>query len=192
MNGDEDSRAFWLSTKVLPHESSIRRIIGSWRLPAELEVEDVIQEAYAKIARLPSVAHILSPRTYFLQTARSVLLMHVRRARLVSIDVLADLAHLSMSEGVLSPEMHVSDREQLKALADAVTQMEEPSRSMFILRMVHDLSHKAIGQQIGLSENAVQKMLARALCSLAEKIGRSGPGSDQAPQDAGHQIGRRK
>jgi RNA polymerase sigma-70 factor (ECF subfamily) len=174
MHVDEDARALWLLRHILPHELSIRRIIGKWRLPDGLDPEDIIQESYAKIAGLPSVAHIASPKVYFLQIARSVLLMHVRRAKLVSIDVIADLEQLHICDDMPDPEVHVSDREQLRLLAHAVAQMGEPHRTVFILRMIHELPHKAIGEKLGLSDNAVQKILARTLNSLAGKIGRGG------------------
>ncbi len=184
----DDERALWLARHILPHELSIRRIIGRWRLPDGLDAEDVIQESYAKIAALPSVAHIDSPKVYFLQIARSILLMHVRRARLVSIEVIADLEQLNLCDEAPSPEVQVSDREQLRLLADAVAQLGEPHRSVFILRMIHELSHKTIGQTLGLSENAVQKMLARTLHSLAGKIGRGG---NEGPHASKHSNSKR-
>lgn len=184
MGMDDDARALWLSRNVLPHEDSIRRIIGSWRLPDGLEAEDVIQESYAKIASLASVDQIGSPKAYFLQIARSILLMHVRRAKLVSIEVIADLDQLHAADDAPSPEIRVSDREQLRLLAQAVMRMGEPNRSAFVLRMIQELSHKEIGQQLGLSENAVQKMLARSLNSLALEIGRGGNGTACASTDS--------
>lgn len=181
---DDDARALWLARHILPHEFAIRKAIRKWHLPDGLEVEDIIQESYAKIAGLPSVAHILTPRAYFIQIARSIVLIHARRAKLVSIEVLADMEQSRISDDAPSPEIHVSDREQLRLLARAVEQMEEPHRTVFTLRMIHDLSHRAIGQKLGLSENAVQKMLARTLNTLAHKIGRGGNRGARASVDS--------
>lgn len=184
MGVDEDARALWLSRNIIPHECSIRRIIGSWRLPEGLETEDIVQESYAKIASLPTVEQIVSPKAYFLQIARSILLMHVRRARLVSIEVIADLEQLNTADEEPSVETRVSDREQLRLLAEAVARMGEPNRSVFVLRMIQELSHKDIGEKLGLSQNAVQKMLARSLNSLALEIGRGGNGIARASTDS--------
>lgn len=187
---DEDERAIWLARHVLPHEASIARAIRRWRLPDGLDAEDIIQECYAKLAALPSVAHIAAPRVYFLQVARSVLLMHVRRARLVSIDVIADLDDLAISDDAPSPEVRASDREQLRVLARAVVRMGEPHRTIFMLRMLHDLPHRAIGEQVGMSENAVQKVLARTLQSLAGELGRGGNAPARASLPSGSKRDR--
>jgi len=182
---DGDARTLWLSRNIVPHEGSIRRIVGSWRLPEGLEAEDIVQESYSKIASLPSVEQIVAPKAYFLQIARSILLMHVRRAKLVSIEVIADLEHLHTADEAPSPETCASDREQLRLLAQAVARMGEPNRSVFVLRMIQGISYKDIGQALGLSENAVQKMLARSLASLALEIGRGRNGIARASNDSG-------
>ena len=180
MGPEDTERALWLSRNILPQEFSIRRIIGKWRIPQGLDVDDIVQEGYAKIAALPSVSHITSPKSYFLQIARSIILMHVRRAKLISIDVLADMEHLNVSEDEPSPETQASDREQLRLLAEAVAQLGEPHRSVFVMRMIHELSYMAIGQVLSLSDNAVQKIMTRNVRNLAEKIGRGGNAVDQA------------
>jgi RNA polymerase sigma-70 factor (ECF subfamily) len=41
---------------------------------AGLEPDDIVQETYAVLAGLPSVAHIQSPRAYAFQTAQSIIL----------------------------------------------------------------------------------------------------------------------
>src|SRR3546814_4682438 len=50
-----DERARWLATQVLPHEPALRAWL-SRRLGAGLEVDDVVQEAYAVLVELPGVA----------------------------------------------------------------------------------------------------------------------------------------
>lgn len=174
MDLNDDAKALWLSKNILPNEDNIRRIIASWRLPTDLDTEDIIQESYAKIASLDSLEHISSPRAYFLQVARSILLMHVRRAKLISIEVIADFDQSHAACEAPSQEIVASDRQQLRLLSEAVARMGEPNRSIFVLRLIQELSHREIGEKVGLSENAVQKVLAKTLISLALEIGRVG------------------
>src|ERR1700748_2086643 len=94
-----DGRAAWLAQNVLPHEPSLRAWL-SRRKVFDLEVDDIVQETYAKLAALPAVEGIREPRSYMFQTANSIILGHLRRSRIVSISAAADLDHF----GIAAPE----------------------------------------------------------------------------------------
>src|SRR3546814_9661251 len=78
----------------------------SRRLGAGLEVDDVVQEAYAVLVELPDVAHIREPRAYLFTTARSVVLQHVRRSRIVAIEAVAEIDRLDIEHDERSPDRH--------------------------------------------------------------------------------------
>ncbi|MGE4323369.1 MAG: RNA polymerase sigma factor [Sphingobium sp.] len=166
-------RAVWLATHILPHEGAVRTMVGRWRLPAGIEVDDVIQESYANIARLPSVDQIVHPRNYFFATARTIFLGHVRREKLVFIDSLESFDMIA-DTNLATPEAEAVGRDELRRLAGWVAQLGQPARTAFMLRHIDNLGHAEIGRRLGLSENAVQKMLAKSLQKLALFIGRNG------------------
>jgi len=178
-------RAQWLARHVLPHEPALRRHLGAWRLPVGLEAEDVVQEAYARLAGLESVADIREPGHYLFQVARSIILGHLRRSRVVSISSVADLDQMEIAAGAPTPDVEVSDQEQLRQLAVAVAELPEPSRTAFVLRVIHELSHREIGLRLGLTDNAVQKSVARSLRILMDRLGRGGNEGRQASDSPG-------
>src|SRR5690606_368265 len=90
-----ENRAAWLSRNILPHEPALRQQLVRWRIPHDMDVNDVIQEAYAKLATLETVEDIKNPKAYFYQVARSIILMHVRRSRVVSIQAVDHIERLS-------------------------------------------------------------------------------------------------
>lgn len=49
---------------------------------------------------------------------------------------------------------------------DAIQHLEEPHRRLVIMRFIEGLTHREIAEQIGRSENAVQKLLSRSLLKL--------------------------
>lgn len=175
-----DGRARWLARNVLVHEPALRARLSRWRLPEGLDADDVVQECYAKLAMLPDVSDIRDPRGYLFQVGRSIILMHIRRARTVSIQAVERIEDLDLAADEVSPETQISDREQLHQLAVAIAELPEPSRSAFTLRMIEGLGHRDIGERLGMSVNAVQKNLARSLTSLAIRLGRGGMASSGA------------
>lgn len=175
-----DDRALWLSRFILPHEPALRSQLSRWRMPDDLEIDDVIQEAYAKLTMLDDVASIVNPRAYFFQIARSIVWMHVRRSRIVSIQAVERIDELAVASDEPGPDVQVSDRQQLHLLAGLIANLPPTNRAAMTLRLVHDLSHREIGAKLGMSPNAVQKSLAKGLAMFIQILGRGGNNSCQS------------
>lgn len=169
-----DGRALWIAQQILPYEAPLRRYLDRWKLPHDLDVDDVVQETYGRIAAMESVERIKNPRAYMFSIARSIVLMHIRRARVVAIGALDENDALRLATDQPSPEVQVSDREQLHLLAVAVAELPEPGRRAFMMRMIDELPHREIGDRLGMSENAVQKSVAKSLIRLMARLCRDG------------------
>lgn len=180
MVGLSAEREIWLARCILPLEPGLRAQLRRWRLPDDLDADDVVQECYGKLAALDSVAEIRNPRNYLYSIARTTILMHVRRSRVVSIRTVDDLDSYALAADEPSPETQVSDREQLHILAMAVARLPEPGRSAFLLRVIDELSHREIGERLGMTGNAVQKNLTKSLQFLSDLLGRGGNTNDGA------------
>jgi RNA polymerase sigma factor (sigma-70 family) len=168
-----DDRAIWLSRHVLPHEPALRQWLSRWRIEA-LDVDDIVQETYAILASRDSVSTVRNPRAYCFQTARSVVLMHLRHAKIVSIRTVEDLDRLGPIADDPSPEQQTSDREQLHMLAKALGELPEQGRRAVYLRFVEDLNQREIGLRLGISENAAQKHIVKSVQKLMKLFGRGG------------------
>jgi RNA polymerase sigma factor (sigma-70 family) len=178
-----NERAAWLGRHILPHERSLRAQLCRWRFPDDLDVDDVIQETYAKLSTLDDVERIRNPRAYFFQIARSIILMHVRRSRVVSIQAVEQLDQLAVASDEPGPEVQASDREQLRLLATMIARLPKASEMAMTLRFAHDLSHREIGARLGMTANAVQKSLAKSLSTFVRQLGRGGMEGPDASKD---------
>ena len=181
-------RVRWIARHVLPHEAALRAQIKQWSLPVDLDADDIVQEIYAKFTLMDEVEKIRHPRSYMMTAARNVLLMHLRRAQVVSIVAIESLENFDPADDSPGPEARATDRQQLQRLADKVATFPEPARSAFTLRMIDGLPHRAIGERLGLSENAVQKNIAKSLKLLADWLGRGGNDRSRASNDRGEEM----
>ena len=169
--GNED-RSQWLARNVIPHEPALRALLARWRLPPGLDADDIVQEVYGRLAEMASVADIRNPRTYMMGIARTTLLMHLRRSRVISIRSAEEVDQYAIADDEPSPEQTVSDRQQLHLLAMEIGRIDEPWRSAFLLRVIDGLGHREIGLRLGMTQNAVQKSNARTLSRLSAFFGR--------------------
>jgi len=181
-----DERALWLSRHVLKHEPALRAWLGRRRI-AGLEVDDVVQETYARLIALESVDGIGNVKNYMFQTAYSVLVSHVRRARIVAFETVTDLEQLGSTRDV-SPEDQVIDRDELNRLARAIAGLPGKVRDVFVLRRVNGLSQRDVARELGLSESTVEKHMSRSLYLLMNMISNSGNDPSRASRAWGAKL----
>jgi len=173
MHAINRERTRWFLRNILPHEQALRNWLAR-RQPLGLEADDIIQETYAIFADLETVAEIRFPRAYLFQVARSVITKHVRRARVVSIRTMDDLTELDPRDDYPSPERIAIDRDELRRLAEAIASMPDRTQEAFVLRRVDGLSQREISARMAISENTVEKHIARGLRFLADWFGHGG------------------
>lgn len=166
-------RTRWFLRNILPHEQALRSWLAR-RQPLGLEIDDIIQEAYAILADLETVEEIRFPRAYLYQVVRSIITRHVRRARVVSIRTMDDLTALDHADETPSPERIAIDRDQLRRLAEAIASMPDRTQEAFILRRVDGLSQREISARMAISENTVEKHISRGLRFLVDWFGHGG------------------
>ncbi len=179
MSPVSDDRALWLARHILPHEPALRAWLSRWRLD-DLDTDDIVQETYTVLASRPSIGDIHNPRAYCFQTARSIILMHLRRSRVVSIRAVEDIDRLGPIADDPSPEQQVSDREQLHILTQAMAELPDQGRQALMLRFIDGLPQHEVGRRMGISENAAQKHIAKSVQKLMNLFGRGGKDVVQA------------
>jgi RNA polymerase sigma factor (sigma-70 family) len=163
-----EGRAQWLAANVLPHERALRAWLADRTGGAD--IDDVVQETYAILAGLPTVAQIHNPRAYAFQVAQTVVLQRLRRAAIVRIDAVEEIERLSISNDEPSPEQLVSDRQELRQVAMLIAALPPKCRQAFLLRKVEGLSQREIARRMGVSEGTVEKHIAKGVRLLMDAM----------------------
>lgn len=182
-------RALWLSRHVLPHEPALRGWLGSRRI-AGLEIDDIVQETYARLITVESVAAITNVRNYMFQTAYSVMVSHIRRAKVVPFQAVSDLDYFEAAALDFSPEDQVADRDELRRLVSVIATLPGKIREVFILRRVHGLSQRDVAKTLGLSESTVEKHMSRSIYMLMKMISHGGNDSARASKAWGSKLNK--
>ncbi len=172
-------RAWWLEQHVLPHDAALRAWIQK-KVPVGLDVDDVVQEAYAILASLESVESIRNPKSYTVRVAYSVILSHVRRASIVPMMTVSDMDFLGASDDAPSVERTVSDRDDLRRVGDAISELPPTCRQVFVLRRIEGLSQREIAERLGITVKTVEKHITKAVRALIDSFGRGGYGQGRA------------
>jgi RNA polymerase sigma-70 factor (ECF subfamily) len=174
-------RARWLAANMLPLEPQLRGWLRRVRPPG-LEIDDIIQEAYAKLAGLVTVENITQPKAYLYQIVKRLMSDHLRRSNVISIDALAEMAQLSVLDESPTPERILSGRQELERVFRAIVALPGACRVVFVMRKFDGKSQKAIAAELQISENIVEKRMSRALRMILEQLQASAKEVANAPK----------
>lgn len=163
----------WVGRNVLPHEGDVRNWL-SRRLPSAAAVDDVVQEAYCRLAALESVSHIASGRAYFFRSVANIVVEQLRRAKVVHIDTMAEIEDLGVMDDAPLPDRVVSSRRDLALVGKLIAGLPERCRQVFELRRVHGLPQRAVAEQLGVSENVVEQQSIRGLKLMLKALAEAG------------------
>lgn len=149
----------WFKEEVRPHERELRAFLQR-RFPTIGDIDDVVQETYARLLRARAGGAATLTRAYLFVIARNIALDLVRRSRTVSLEGLGDLGRLSVVEEGPDAAETVSHEQELELLADAMRALPPRCREILVLRRLQGLSHRAIAERLGIAEGTVNAQLA--------------------------------
>lgn len=168
----------WVGSEVLPHEADVRIWLRRTLDPAD--IEDVVQEAYCRIAALDEVSHIRSGRAYLFTAARSVVLEKIRRARIVSIETVTEIDALDIVHDAPSPERIAGGRRELARVMRLIEALPERCRRVFQLMKVEGLSQREVAGAMNLPEHTVENDVRRGMKLILAAIAEGETAGDRA------------
>lgn len=142
--------------------------------------EDVIQETWIRAAatELPE-----NPRAYLYKMAGNLAIDHIRRNGVRakyetggSLNDPENHGHLqeTISSPTPQPEDIAASREELKILCDAIDELPEKCREVFLLYRARGLAMREIAVQLELSPKTVENHIARALLHCRKRMREAG------------------
>ncbi|MFT6492155.1 MAG: RNA polymerase sigma-70 factor (ECF subfamily) [Porticoccus sp.] len=158
----------------------IRRRTGSPSM-----AEDVVQETWIR-ANTTSVALPDNPRAYLYRMAGNLAVDHVRRRQAwerVAQPVEGEPGEegsASQLDGMLGhapgPLEAVISQKEMDALSDAVRELPDKCREVFLLYRGHGLTMREIADRLSISDKTVEKHIARAMVHCRARLRQAGRG----------------
>lgn len=158
----------WFIQEILPHGP--RYLALARRLsPNGEEAADLVQDVYLKVLATDGWQAIKDPRAYVLRMVRNLAIQRMRRARVVSMEAVANMETITVSDDRPDAFEQASSRQRLRRVLDALQSLPPRCREIVELRRIQGLSSRDIAARQGLSLSTVEKRLARgmALITLA-------------------------
>lgn len=171
----------WFRREILVHEAALVRFLSRrWSRPEE--VQDIRHDIYVRILEAAEHKRPSSARGYLFGVARHLLIDRVRRARIVSIDLLEDMDTLNVLLDEVSAERAATGREQMQRLSRLFDRLPPRCREVIWMRRIEGLPQKEIAARLGIAEGTVEKHLIRGIALLADALYGGGGRADDSPE----------
>jgi RNA polymerase sigma factor (sigma-70 family) len=135
-----------------------------------VDAEDLVQEAYIRLAEFSLSNSVRSPEAFVLQTAtnlgRSEHRARIRHDKAHSDSAVAAILHPQ----IVSQHEEIAARERLRVVEQAMAELPARAREVFVLHRIEGLKYREVAELLNISVSAVEKNMARALAHMALKL----------------------
>lgn len=148
----------------------LKRFLGRF-LRVQQDIEDVAQEAYLRAYVAEQRESIEQPTPFLFRVAKNLALTRLSRKSRLITDYIEEAGDNVVLETAAGADAELEAQECLGAYCEAIAALPEKCRQVFLLRKVHGLSHKEIGERMNLSVSSVEKYLRQGILGCAAYLG---------------------
>ena len=164
---NRDTLKEWFFREVLPLEPALMHFLRrNWRDSAEWV--DLRQDIYARVYDAARESLPLQTKAFLFTTARNHLINRARRARVISIELVADLESLSIAVDAITPDRAASAREELRRVQAGLDRLPERCREVIVLRKIEGLSQREVAARMGIGEDTVERQMVQGMRALVD------------------------
>ena len=151
----------WFTAELAPHEPALRAYLHGLVNPSD--IDDLVQETYARLLRARDRGKIESPRGLLFATARNAARDLFRRRTTANTIPITESVERCVFDDAPNAAEAASRRQETDLLAIAIAELPARCREVLVLRKFENLSHREIAERLGITVHTVEVQLTKAL-----------------------------
>lgn len=124
--------------------------------------EDLMQDAFSKLWNQCAKVSVEKAKSFLFTVANNLFLNKVKHDKVVL--KFEQLGHSALSN--VTPQYLMEEQEFKTRLEAAISALPEGQREVFLMNRIDKLKYREIAEKLGLSVNAIEKRMQKALASL--------------------------
>lgn len=157
MPADSNEKSFWADV--------LARIVRRTR-SAE-DAEDLLHSAYLRLFAYRQDHEVKEPVAFLVQTAANLSIDGHRRRRKISPHTVESLGASLQNNDPLQDEV-LAARERLRRVQAGLERLTPRTRQVFMMHKVQGMKLREIAAELGITQGAVEKHVAKAILFLTE------------------------
>jgi RNA polymerase sigma factor (sigma-70 family) len=180
---ERDFAALYRGT-IAPLRRYLARFLGN-----TAEAQDIAHDAYLRVFPAEGKTRAERPEALLYVTARRLAINRIKR-RGISPFVGETLSLETVASAEPGVAQQVMARQEWRLLEQAIQELPEGCRAVLLLSKIEHLSHREIGDRLGIAVSTVEKQHARALrllrTALRPESGDDASSAPPAPETKGN------
>lgn len=148
----------WFADQLHPHEPMLRAWLRS-RFPRDLDLDDVVQEAYMRVLKAYQEKTITAPKAFLFATARNIALNSIRAAAVRGENIPTSGDALDTLDNGEDIHEIIERNQELETLTLAIQALPKRCRQIFTLFKVYGMLPREIAKELDLSDTTVYNQL---------------------------------
>lgn len=135
------------------------------------EAQDGLQDVYLRVIRLSQPTQIAqSPKAYLLKVATNIIRDRYRKQTVTKLTTQESLELDDLPTSDQSPEKKLQVRQQLKIVSNAILELSQDRREIFLMHRIDGMTCKQIASALHMPLRTVQRRLGDALAHCVTKL----------------------
>jgi RNA polymerase sigma-70 factor (ECF subfamily) len=166
---DEAQRAF-LTLLFNKYRGALLRHVGRFAASRE-DAADLVQDTYLRVMGRISLARFDNEaRAYLFQTATNLARDHHRRQKFRAHSALEDAPEETLCAADPAPDEVLAAGQLNAALEEAIADMPEEIRAVFVLARARNLPYEEIARHLDIGRRTVERRVAEAIAHLTARL----------------------
>jgi len=157
----------WFEEQLLPHEPMLRAWLTS-SYGDQIDVDDVIQDAFIRVLAAKDKQELKSPKAYFFAVARNLAVDSIRKSKVISSGSYQGGEVMGILDESICIEEEVARNYELELLTQAIQSLPNRCRQIFTLSKVYGMTYNEIAEEMGISFHTVSAQVSIGLRKCAK------------------------
>ncbi len=157
----------WFCREVLPLERSLTHFIRR-NLRTSADIVDARQEIYARVLAGARKELPMNPQAYVYTVARNHLINVAAHAKIVSIELVAELDEGRGPLDMFEAERHLDTRDELRRAFEALDALPPRCREVVRLRKVEGYTIREAAERMGVGIDTIERQLTLGMRAIAD------------------------